>query len=529
MLSKLAYRPRALLLYVVTAVCALLVPATAVALAHGQGHQHHRSRAARLAIVSPRRDRLSGRFTFAATGFGSGAWRVVFTVDNHPVRVLALGRMHALRAGALANRLTLRSALKLPSGRHVLGVKVDYGSLRKAVTRTIFVANPTIPVANQASAAPSGFRPPTPTPGPAAAVFNREAYSYRTTWSTTQEATRYQFMVIPGVEAYLIPLLRAINPNLKFLLYQSILHTNKNDYSYDQTVTGCTAYSADVAGDQSWFLHDSNGLPVLSRNQTAMYLMDVGNPGYQQQCAANAIAQAKRFGFSGVFWDVVNGYLSWSTNAGTVVPEYPTVMSWTNAMTSMLAYIGPTLRAQGLISIGNIAGANGVAGWEQWVNSLDGVEEESWTDGGLGVAQQAPFWSQKLAEFQWAAANNKYELLHSYNGTEAANTFGLAAMMLAANGRASYSTSSTNYISNENWFPEFGQAQSLGAPARSSAVLSNGVYERPYSTGIVLVNPTTHSIPAFSLGGGVYSGTGLNQVRTVTMAPLSGLILQKIG
>jgi hypothetical protein len=97
--------------------------------------------------------------------------------------------------------------------------------------------------------------------------------------------------------------------------------------------------------------------------------------------------------------------------------------------------------------------------------------------------------------------------------------------MLATNGSASYSTSNSNYTSQENWFPEYSTAQSLGAPLGTYQVLANGVYERTFSTGIVLVNPTGNAVPSFSLGG-VYSGTNLNNVSTVAMGPTSGLILK---
>ncbi len=126
-------------------------------------------------------------------------------------------------------------------------------------------------------------------------------------------------------------------------------------------------------------------------------------------------------------------------------------------------------------------------------------------------------------------ANGKYEIVHSYNGGEAANMYGLATMLLAANGRASYATSNTNYTSEENWFPEYDTAEQLGAPAGPYTVLSNGVYERSFANGIVLVNPTGNSIPAFSLGGGTYTGSGLTNVQSVSLAPTSGLILLKTG
>jgi hypothetical protein len=101
-------------------------------------------------------------------------------------------------------------------------------------------------------------------------------------------------------------------------------------------------------------------------------------------------------------------------------------------------------------------------------------------------------------------------------------------MLLATNGRASYSTTN-GATTDEYWFPDYDGAAALGPPAGRYRVLSNGVYERAFANGIVLVNPSTRSIPTFWLGGDRYSGSGLVNVRAVAMAPTSGLILLKSG
>jgi hypothetical protein len=361
------------------------------------------------------------------------------------------------------------------------------------------------------------------------AQFNRETYQYSTTWSTSNEANRYQFMVLAGNDYAEIPLLKSINPNLKFLLYQAIWLTNSDDYSYMQTVTGCTAYADDIANHPSWFLRDQYGNLVLGRNRTDLYALDPANAAYQQACATNAAALAKQYGFDGVFFDVVDGNLSPDINPGVSVPEYPTRASWESAMNSALTYLGPALRAQGLLAFGNISNTDGFPTWQQWVSHLDGVEQECWTDCGIGLANQIGLWPVKFTQLKWAAANGKYEFLHSYNNGEAANTFGLAAMLLAANGRASYSTSNSNYTYQENWFPEYDTATALGAPTGPYLQLANGAYERVFANGIVLANPTGTSIPTFSLGGGGYSGSGLANVQSVSLGPTSGLILLKTG
>jgi hypothetical protein len=252
--------------------------------------------------------------------------------------------------------------------------------------------------------------------------------------------------------------------------------------------------------------------------------MDIGNTAYQAQCAANAIAQAKRLGFDGIFWDEINGVLSWMLASGVSAPQYANSATWQTAVGSLLSYLGAQTRANGLLSVGNIAGAPSVSTWEQWVGSLDGVEEESWTDGSLGLAQQIPDYQMKLTELAWTQANGKYELAHSYNTTEAGNTYGLASMLLAAGGTASYATSNDNYNSQENWFPEYSTAQSLGGPTGAYTQLAGGVLKRQFQNGIVLVNPTANTVSGLALGG-TYSGSGLTGATTASLAPTSALIL----
>jgi hypothetical protein len=495
----------------------------------------------RLTIVRPYNARVRGTIFLSVRGIQRGAVSVVFSVDGR--KVWSVGRL-----SARLRRPTAINTQKLRNGRHVLSLRVTYANHRTVTARKVIVVQNAHPTAtgqaHSASAGGSTVKTVAPPPPPGVvqvaappaggvqgapvALFNRETYQYQTSLPTSVEANRYQFMVLSGNEYAEIPLLKAFNPNLKFLVYQAIMFTKSTDFSWMQTVTGCTPYSDDAANHPSWILHDQNGNPVIAPNQTALYATDVGNPDYQRACAANAVALAKQYGFDGVFFDVVEGNLGYTLRPGVTVPEYPNNTVWQAAMTSALAYIGPAVRAQGLLAFGNIGVTANVSQWEQWVGFLDGAEEEAWIDEGRGLVDWAPLWPARFAELNWAAANGKYELLHADNTGEAPNTFGLAAMLLAANGRASYSATS-GATTDEYWFPEYDTALQLGAPAGPYTVLANGVYERVFAHGIVLVNPTLTSVPIFSLGGGSYSGSGLTNARSVQLGPTSGLILLKTG
>ena len=238
--------------------------------------------------------------------------------------------------------------------------------------------------------------------------------------------------------------------------------------------------------------------------------MDIGNPSYQQACASHAVSLAKQDGFDGVYLDGLNAQYNWLVKSGVKIPKYPTASAWQAAMYPLITTIATLAHSRGLLVVGNIGGSTGTAGlWQKWTTPMDGSEEESWTDGGAGLAQQIPFWGAKLANLAWSEANGKYALLHSYNTTETGNTYGLASMMLEAGGSSSYST--TGGVSSELWFPEYATAQQLGQPLGPYVKTSNGVFERQFASGLVLVNPTASATQSFSLGGGIYSGSPAEQ------------------
>jgi hypothetical protein len=359
------------------------------------------------------------------------------------------------------------------------------------------------------------------------ALFNRTTYGFSSVLTTGQEAAQYNVMVMQSTDAPTVAQLHAANPNLKVFMYQNVLFSLGTDPT---GATTCTGYQNDSASHPTWFMLDSHGNRILDHVYANEYIMDVGNAGYQQACVAHAVALAKQSGFDGVYFDGLAATLAYTLPAGVSVAEYPNDPAWQAAVYSLVSYAGPSSKAQGVPIIGNIGGSTLTPGlWQKWTAPLAGSEEESFTDGGAGLAQQIRDWPTKLANVAWSEANGKIVLLHSWNTTQTGNRYGLASMMLVANGQSSYSTSNGDYGSYETWYPEYTVARYLGAPRGVYTQFANGVYQRRFANGIVLVNPTARSIPTFSLGGGTYSGSQLSNVSSVSMGPTSGLILIGVG
>lgn len=513
----------------IAAVSALLAPVfTGAAGAHAQRG---------LSVAGPAHPTVSGTIPFAARGVDAGVRQIVFTIDGHR-RWITVRRPFRFRSTGLLNTQALRN------GSHTLAVEAVYRNRHVRLARErILVRNAprrSARASARASAHVARHQPPVPNgllsaqgapaaaaPGTAVVRFNRETYAYSSPLSLTQEASRYQVMVLQATDGWVVPLLHAANPGLKILVYQHPWNSKATDPG---ALSVCTSYASDLASHPDWFLRDAAGNLIQNRNYPGDYLMDLGNAAYRQACLANSVRLAKQYGFDGVYLDEVNATTQWDLPAGTTLPAYPTVGAWQAAMGSLLAYAANTLHSQGLLAFGNVGGTWTTPGlWDFWSAILDGSEQEAWTGSTPGLAAGVWLWPSEIADVAWSEAHGKYTILHSYSTSEAGNAYGLASMMLVAGGHTSYSTANLNYTSSESSYPEQTTAQQLGAPQGGYTRLANGVYERVFARGIVLVNPTNSTVASFSLGGGAYTGSGLINARSLAMGPTSGYLLLRVG
>ena len=353
-------------------------------------------------------------------------------------------------------------------------------------------------------------------------LFNTESYDYAASAVTAAAAHRYRVIVLQATDGNKVAQLKAANPGAKILLYQLVSNSRSTD---PQGATTCTPYAGDSTRHPGWFLTDQRGARIEDTTYAGSLPMDVGSSAYEHACVASAVARAKRYGFDGLYFDGFAAWIGWSLPPGVRSPRYPTMRSWQAAMRRMISLAAATAHRYGLSAIGNIGGSTATRGlWRAWSGPLDGAEEESWTDGGAGVIQQLHDWAVKLANVAWSEAHGKTVLLHSYNTTEAGNAYGLASMLLVAAGHSSYSTANASYSSPATFFPEYRTAEQLGGPLGAYRRLRNGAFMRAFTNGVVLVNPHRFSLQRFSLGG-VFSGSRLSGVRSVSMGPASGLIL----
>jgi hypothetical protein len=355
--------------------------------------------------------------------------------------------------------------------------------------------------------------------------FFRAAYGYRSTaLAAARAGARYRVMILQQDDGRLIPRLKARNRDLKVLMYVDMMTSDPRDPT---GVTNWAGYADARTNHRDWFLKDTNGEPLVWKDDTAAHLMDVGNTAYENAGAARVSKRANARGFDGVFLDNANASLRWVIAGGSAAcVSYPTTAQWQAAVYAFFSNVAPRLHRAGLLVVANIGGSIITPGlWQKWNGPIDGAMEESFTNGGTGPDSTANGrWPAKLVHALWSEATGKISLDHAVTETRQGARYALATMLLAAHRKNLFSASSG--YSQEVWWPEYATAKVLGSPIAAYRVLRNGVYRRDFKDGVVLVNPSLRATSRVRLGR-AFSGSGLHQVTGVSLAPTSGIVLVK--
>ena len=341
-----------------------------------------------------------------------------------------------------------------------------------------------------------------------------------------------QFVILQSWKTDIARQLKAANPNVKVLAYKNMSFVSCDEYSGGQYVPQGVRCPDVNANHPDWFLTDPAGARLSSSGYPWLWLLDVGNRAYQDVWAANVIAEARADGWDGVFLDDVNPTIRYHVDPARVT-RYPTDAAWRAATGSMLANVGPQIRAAGLLAIANVCCArdHGTV-WRDWLPSLSGAMDEMFTkwgnDPAVGFVWDwgAGGWSDQLEEVREAEAQGKYFLgiAHSRSTDARAAAYGLGTMLLASQGRSSFALAE-NYT-NETRFPVYDRAQQLGAPT-GAHFRAGAAYRRNFTAGTVVVNPSLAPVTV-ALGGEYLTESGA-RVTAVTLGATSASVLLSAG
>jgi hypothetical protein len=328
------------------------------------------------------------------------------------------------------------------------------------------------------------------------------------------------YVILQSWETKRLQELKAANPNVKVLVYKDLA------FSGPGTGTDATSASGVSAGEapESWYLKNTGGKEFTSEAYDWLWAMDVGSAAYQKRWYENVIGEVETQGWDGVFIDDANASMKFAYDPSEVA-KYPNDASYSAAMESALAYIGPKVQARGKLAIANFAQWVEAPGtYDRWLGYLSGGLDEMFAKWGrnAGEGYRAAWqWEDQVAEAEYAAAAGKIFIGFTQGavGETQAARYGYASVLLGGDDRASYAFT-PNYT-EETWLPEY--EYEIGSPLGAESGDSDGVHRRRFEDGLVLVNPT-ESTQTVSFGG-TYSGSGLEGATGATMPAHSALVL----
>jgi hypothetical protein len=329
-------------------------------------------------------------------------------------------------------------------------------------------------------------------------------------------ASRYDVIVAyPKAFAPYLGAMRAANPNLVVLAYMNGMFVPSTDGAL---------WPAD------WYSRDANGVQVQNASNHN-YLMNPSSPGWVQNrvdACQSALAQS---GYDGCMLDTL-GVAPLTAGYCTALPINPatgltwTRSDWLSATTSLSQTVRSTVSPSLVIGNGLKDGPS-LAESSVLFNGMDGGIAEAFLRNATQGAASYPTettWQQHVNMLANAPkpimAMTKVWSSPTGDQLSQWRMFSLASFLLGTNGSDYFyfsSSSTEKPISVVPWTVD------IGDPSGAYAA-KDGVYQRGFAKGLVLVNPTTNAVTV-PLSGSYVRMDGSSVSGSLTMTPDTGEIL----
>ncbi len=316
-------------------------------------------------------------------------------------------------------------------------------------------------------------------------------HNYTATEAVTQ-AKRFSIIsALTSTYSSYVSAMKTANPSLRLLAYMN----------------GTFATGAEATGlPESWFLHDRYGHRLM--NSWKLYLMNPGNSGWVSNRVTKCSHLIAISHYDGCFVDNLGTGTFGQLSATPIDPStgYPyTAKNWL----SRTASLAGTIRTQ----TNRFTFGNGLSTGQAYFDptapssvistTTNGALAEAFirlAKSGITSFRSLTAWKQDVNMVAQAAANGKRfaaitKVWVSGTQTQIANwhAFAVGSFLLAENGLQTFEFSAspkTDISAGDSLLAKLG---GLGSPAAGYSSL-NGVYRRPFSGGLVAVNPTGSSL-----------------------------------
>ena len=339
---------------------------------------------------------------------------------------------------------------------------------------------------------------------------------------------RYDYVILNSWDAPLIPRLKAQNPNLKALVYKNLSFTVSNTCSHgkdDASLPTGVGYCAAGASHPDWFLTGTNGERVNSEYFPDSWLMDVGNPGYQQQWLSDVSTDLRANGWDGVFVDDTDASIAWHLH-GRSLARYPTDAAWRQATRSMLARVGPAVMSAGFLFVPNLSAPwasdyDAQATWRDWLRFTSGAAQEYYTKWGTSSSSwfAGDDWTfrQQFQAITEQAGKIFLGITYAPKGDARSMLYARANFLLFHDpkNRGALIYEATDPEAQDPYSSQW--TADVGRPLGSRFKVG-AAWRRNFAGGVVLVNPSSASVTV-----------KVSASRSVTLGPTSGAILRSLS
>jgi Hypothetical glycosyl hydrolase family 15 len=292
--------------------------------------------------------------------------------------------------------------------------------------------------------------------------------------------------------------LKAINPSFLVLHYHLCIWQSAPGVDF---IINGTTWGNDyptVTTHEDWFFHNQENMRLASTvdGKLLMNLDDSGFAAYWESSLETQVAAGQ---YDGIFADSASPALLQAEVggqdprlAGTGARDTPIAewggMTYIQVWETWIQQLNADLAAKGIALIPNTGPF--ITGWDNTDYSLTaGI----FSEGFAGTSFATTDWEASTNELLSLAAKGKIMILQNYLSDPsdvATRLYYLANYLLVKNG-----STYLDYFADSplEWYPEW--TLDLGAPMQTGMTVtdlaSNGIYQRDFAKGTVLVNPTT--------------------------------------
>lgn len=307
------------------------------------------------------------------------------------------------------------------------------------------------------------------------------------------------FILIQGDEDHrdLVRSMKVAGPILQYLEFETI-----------QDPGSCTAEPkinqvADLPGDfckiskqhPDWFLLDKAGQRIrLTDDDNAWYLMDPGNPGWQNFFLERIREFQSDPNWDGVFLDNVPVSLAFREDEGNIPVAYPDDPSYQAAIRGFLNFLhNKYFQPNSKLLFANLISRRADSEWNEYLKNIDGAMYEGWALDWPDGYRPAEVWERQMQVAEQTQQAGKFIILVS-QGTKDNITlqkFAFASYLLINQGGAAFRYSNSNSY-NEIWLYD-DYMLNLGNPLGPRYQVESE-WRRDFSNGSVIVDPVTHRV-----------------------------------